>query len=251
MTAWRHLRYRTDFCGKLKSHWTPALGCFWYYLWTHLARHCVPLTVAVKCHLPYTLAWCLPHHIREANAALSHAKLCKVFGWFRGLEGSGCFLKCEVAVLAQSLDFAQFGSAFSSICWAWCHPLAGCGCDWRVVSASWSGLTHCPVEYTVHRQRESEQSRVVVMVLYAKASERNTDLKGGNSFYQVSMITVFILTEKIDQCMLVHVINTSVSKLLSVHGKDVCDVKLRLHFFVCLRRDKDCIEIMQSALCLW
>ena len=63
------------------------------------------------------------------------------------------------------------------------------------------------------------------------------------------MITVLILDEKIDEWVLVYVINTSVSKLLSLRGKDICDVKLRLHFFVCLRRDKDSIEIMQSALC--
>lgn len=110
--------------------------------------------------------------------------------------------------------------------------------------ASWSELTHCPVKYTF---TELEQSRVMMVVLGARPvnvtriSEEETAL---------IMITVFMLNKNIDWWMLTDVINTRVSKLLSVDRKEICDVKLRRHFFVCHRRDKASIEIMQTALCL-
>jgi len=43
----------------------------------------------------------LPHHIREAKTA-------KCLDDSEVFEGSGCFVKCEVAVLAQTIDLTQF-----------------------------------------------------------------------------------------------------------------------------------------------
>lgn len=74
----------------------------------HLARDLVPWTVAVKSHLPYTLAWSLPHHIREAITVQS---VWMIQGFLRVVAVFWSVKQLFARVLAQTLDL-QLGFSF-------------------------------------------------------------------------------------------------------------------------------------------